>query len=274
MSIALGARLQAAISTWGPDVRLEARLDGGNRGRVWAVAVAGRRYVARQSRRSEPALAWEIELLDYLHAAGMLVPTSLPAEDGRRQVDGVVVHDWLDGDPPRSEADWRLVAAELERLHDLTRDWPRRPGFRSTRELLVADAGGDVRLDLMPKDAVARIRHAWQAIGDEPTSVVHGDPGPSNVRIQRGLVGFLDWDEARVDASLLDLAAIPLDLSATVGAERLARARRAVDAWEAANGWLIEPAYARRRLALLEAMERPTAPIAPTTPGKGEALDE
>jgi hypothetical protein len=32
-------------------------------------------------------------------------------------------------------------------------------------------------------------------------------------------------------------------------------ARAAVTAWEAANGWLVEPAYARRRLALLEADE-------------------
>lgn len=67
-----------------------------------------------------------------------------------------------------------------------------------------------------------------------------------------GRAGFLDWDEARVDASILDLADLPLDLSAQLGVERLARARRAADAWEAANSWLLEPEYARRRLARLE----------------------
>jgi hypothetical protein len=34
-------------------------------------------------------------------------------------------------------------------------------------------------------------------------------------------------------------------------AEQAAAARTAVTAWEAANGWLVEPAYARRRLAVL-----------------------
>jgi len=139
----------------------------------------------------------------------------------------------------------------LDRLHDITRDWPQRPGFSSTRELLTADRGGDVRLDLMPPDVVARCRDSWRPLAGESTSVVHGDPGAGNIRISRQGVGLIDWDEARVDASIFDIASLPVIAPLGYGRERLADARRALDAWEAANGWVVEPAYARRRLAQL-----------------------
>ena len=77
---------------------------------------------------------------------------------------------------------------------------------------------------------------------------MHGDPGPANIRITNAGVGFLDWDEARVDCTELDLAGLP---GRHLPPERLAIARTAVTAWEAANGWIVEPAYARRQLALL-----------------------
>lgn len=243
--------LRAALTAWGPDIALGEHLGGGHRNEVRAGRLAGRRVVVRRSRRTAEALAWELALLDHLHAAGLRVPIVVPVPDGRRQVDGVVVCTWLDGVPPASAADWRLVAAELDRLHRLTRDWPQRPGFSATRALLAADAGGDVHLDRMPPAVVARLRAAWRAIAEEPTAVVHGDPGPANLRIAGSRVGFLDWDEARVDAALLDLAALPLGRSTGIAAERLARARRALDAWEIANAWTLEPAYARRRLGRL-----------------------
>ncbi len=63
--------------------------------------------------------------------------------------------------------------------------------------------------------------------------------------------GLLDWDEARVDASVLDLAGVPLDLSDLLDTERLERVRHAADAWEAVNGWIVEPEYARVRLSRL-----------------------
>jgi hypothetical protein len=63
-------------------------------------------------------------------------------------------------------------------------------------------------------------------------------------------VGLLDWDGARVDHTDLDLAELP---GGNLPPERLAAARSAATAWEAANGWLVEPSYARRQLALLQA---------------------
>jgi len=149
---------------------------------------------------------------------------------------------------PPAAGDWPAVAATLRRVHELTRGWPQRPGSASTRQLLTADRGGDVDLSLMPADAVRACRRAWAALAGRPEAVVHGDPGPANVRIAATGIGLLDWDEARVDATDLDLAELP---GPDLPADRLAPARTAATAWEAANGWSVEPSYARRQLAML-----------------------
>jgi Ser/Thr protein kinase RdoA (MazF antagonist) len=236
-----------ALAAWGRDAAVLERLGGGARNRVWAVRVGGRRRVARDSgvARSGPALDWELDLLEELDQAGFVVPVPVPALDGRRRVGGLVVLTWLDGGPPADEGDWRLVAGELARLHDHTAGHGQRPGFASTRELLTADRGGDVRLDLMPAEVVALCRAAWSRLACARLAVVHGDPGPQNLRLRGGRVGLLDWDESRVDCPELDLAWLPLD---RLGARR-DLARTAAEAWEVANGWLVEPGHARRRLA-------------------------
>jgi Ser/Thr protein kinase RdoA (MazF antagonist) len=205
--------------------------------------------VARRSRRAAASLDWEIALLDYVAGHGLRVPVTVPALDGRRHVDGVLVQTWVDGTPPR-DRDWRAVAATLRALHTLTAGWQQRPGFASTRELLTADRGGDVDLTQMPGNAVAACRRAWAALDGTPEAVVHGDPGPANIRIAGSGVGLLDWDEARVDHTDLDLAELP---DPDLPPERLAAARLAATAWETANGWIVEPSYARRQLALLQA---------------------
>ena len=250
MTPADDVRFEAALAAWGPDVRLGERLDG-NRNDVRLVHVGSNRYAARLSARPAAALVWELDLLDHLRGAGMVVPGYLLALDGRRAVQGLVLFEWLDGDPPVSEEDWLRVAGTLRQLHALTRDWPQRPGFRSTQALLVDEVGGDVRLDLMPPDAVAVCRAAWRELADEPQAVIHSDPGAGNIRISSRGVGLIDWDEARVDAQILDLASLPLTTLDGVEPHRLQRARRVLDAWEAANGWVPEPEYARRRLARL-----------------------
>jgi hypothetical protein len=48
----------------------------------------------------------------------------------------------------------------------------------------------------------------------------------------------------------LDLAKLP---GADLPADRLAVVRAAATAWETANGWIVEPSYARRQLALPQA---------------------
>ena len=58
---------------------------------------------------------------------------------------------------------------------------------------------------------------------------------------------LLGWDEARVDASIFDLVALPRRLTGLGDAEWVT-AMRASFAWEAANRWTLEPTYARRQL--------------------------
>jgi hypothetical protein len=143
------------------------------------------------------------------------------------------VQQWLPGREPGT-ADWPAVADELRRLHELTTEWPLRPNFLGTAELLTDDRSGDVDLTAMPADAVVSCRAAWRAL-PATRSVIHG-------------IGFLDWDEARVDSPDLDMADLPIP---ALPPERQGVAKRAVDAWEAANGWLVEPEYARTRLTAL-----------------------
>lgn len=238
--------MRDVLESWG-HVEVIGALGGGNRNQVVEVRIGGRRLVARKSRRDPASLDWEIALLDFLAGHRLRVPVAIPALDGRRHVAGVVVQTWLDGEPPEAD-DWQAVAATLRRVHHLTAGWPQRPGFASTLELLTADRGGDVDLSVMPADAVVACRRAWAGLADVPQAVVHGDPGPANIRVTSAGAGLLDWDEARVDCSDLDLAELP---GTDLPRARLARARIAVTAWEAANGWLIEPSYARRQLALL-----------------------
>lgn len=242
------------LDAWG-EVTVVGPLGGGNRNSVLELLLNGRRVVARESRRPAASLDWELDLLDHLSGHGVRVPAAVPARDGRRHVSGVVVQTWLDGDPP-GPRDWPRVAATLRRVHDLTRDRPQRPGFASTRALLTAERGGDVDLTLMPADAVAAVRAAWADLaGTSPAeAVVHGDPGPANIRVTPAGVGLLDWDEARVDATDLDLAELP---GRHLPPARLAAARTAATAWEAANGWTVEPSYARRQLELLRHGEHP-----------------
>ncbi|HEX6357486.1 phosphotransferase enzyme family protein [Actinophytocola sp.] len=226
------------LSMWGsPPVA--GRLGGGHRNEVYRV---GDDWVARRSRRPLASLEWELDLLDHLSGCGFVVPEVVPARDGRRHVDGVVVQRWLPGREPSGD-DWPLVVAELHRLHELMTGWPPRPDFPGTRELLTIDQGGDVDLTAMPVDAVRACRAAWRALPPEQT-VIHGDPCAANIRLSGDRVGFLDWDEARVDHPWLDLADIP-------GIDLPPAATTATDAWEAANAWLLEPDYARGRLAQL-----------------------
>lgn len=244
------------LRTYWPEVRPGDVLAGGHRNLVLGARLGRDRVAVRRSRRMGPSLEWELDLLGFFAASGFIVPRPIPASDGGVHHAGVCVMSWLDGDPPHTEADWRRVAAALHRLHVVTTGRTQRPGFAGTRELLRGDSGGDIDLTAMPPEAVAICRAAWRAMAGEPESVVHGDPGGENLRLTAAGVGIIDWDESRVDASALDLAENPLAAEYIHPPERLAIVRTAADAWEVANGWLIEPAYARRKLATLRAGER------------------
>ena len=149
------------------------------------------------------------DLLETLRRHDFTVPQPVQNVSGERQVDGLVVFTFLEGKQPEGRRDWQLVSDELRRLHELTRAWPQRPGFRTSRDLLTENVGGDVDMSLLHPTDAALCRDAWSDLPRGQESVVHGDPSASNILIDGDRVGLLDWDEARVDSPLLDLGALP-----------------------------------------------------------------
>ncbi|WP_433203343.1 phosphotransferase enzyme family protein [Dactylosporangium sp. CS-047395] len=240
-----------ALAQWGEAVERVERLSGGVANDVWSVRVDGRLRVARLGTRSDADLAWETELLVYLDRAGLTVPVPIPTTDGRRFADGLVVMSYVEGGPPETKDDWRRAAAALREVHRLTRDWPQRPGWRSSAELLHADTGTRVDLRAMPQEGVARCRAAWARLAGRPTCVVHGDANNlGNVRVTADRVGLIDWDESHVDAPELDLV-LP-DNAAGLDDGAYDVASQASAAWEAAVCW--DDDYSKKRLAEVRAV--------------------
>lgn len=194
-------------------------------------------------------MTWELDLLDHLDGLGFTVPTCLAADDGRRLAGGVIVQRWIDGHAPSSDTDWHRVAEALHTLHAATRGYPQRPDCVAVTELGTARRSVDADLDALPSTIADELTAVFGEFAGDEQSVVHGDPGPGNIRIAAdGTVGLIDWDESRVDVSLHDLSNLGV---AVLDRPAQRRAERLSNAWEAANGWTAEPRYAHSRLAAL-----------------------
>ncbi len=107
-------RAMQEIGRW-PGLTLNRRIQEGNRNEVWAGTIGDLPVAVRRSRRAPASLGWELDLLAELSARGFVVPVPVATKDGAWRHDGVVVQHWLAGRPPSSDADWELVAAELQR---------------------------------------------------------------------------------------------------------------------------------------------------------------
>ncbi|WP_431843223.1 phosphotransferase [Calidifontibacter indicus] len=147
--------------------------------------------------------------------------------------------------PPTGRG-WR---ATLRDLHELTREWPQRPGWRSSTDLLQVETGTRVDLREMPREGVVRCRAAWARLAGQPTCVVHGDPNSRNIRLTKDRVALIDWDEAHVDTATLDLA-LPHS-AADLPDDAYDVATQAKAAWDAAVCWDPTGAdpFAKNRLA-------------------------
>lgn len=222
----------------------------GNRNEVWRGRLGDSDVSVRQSRRDPASLRWELDLLGFVADAGLLVPAVVPTDAGASHADGVVVQRWLHGRPPSSDDDWQAVADELRRLHRVTSGTvDQRPGCCVVTELRTNIRSVDADLDALPPAEREFVISILAEFADIPTAVVHGDPMTSNIRLDdAGRVGLLDWDESRVDLVWHDLSNLGIQVLPAADHER---AQRLSNAWEAVNGWLVEPAYARRRLSLL-----------------------
>lgn len=238
------------VAAWN-DVTLVERVAEGQRNEVWFGESSNGPVAVRRSRRSGASLAWELELIGALDVAGFRVPVVVRTDDGASSHDGVVVQRWLDGRPPSSDEGWRAVGAELSRLHDVFRGWPQRPGCVAAPELGRHGRSVDVDMSALPDEVADVVLGAFRAVGHVEVSVVHGDPGAPNIRIDDdGRVGLLDWDESRVDVVFHDLSELGVQV---LYDDDHRRAVRLSHAWEAANAWHLEPEYARNRLKRLQA---------------------
>lgn len=243
------------ITAW-TGLRLLERVGEGSRNEVWRGELGGRAVSVRRSARPPNSLEWELDLIARLDNSGFRVARLVEADDGRRHVGGVVVQRWIDGRPPSSRADWAAVARTLQRIHQLPLDQtPQRPGCRIVTEFDRTTSSVDANLAGLPSSVADALLTAFAGVRDAPVGIVHGDPGPSNVRIDgAGRVGLLDFDESRIDVTWHDLSNLGVQV---LDDERHRRALQLSDAWEAANGWTKEPAYARERLTrLLDAAGR------------------
>jgi Ser/Thr protein kinase RdoA (MazF antagonist) len=244
-----------ALDQWGDDVaRIEPLTGGVGVNAVWSVRVNGHLAVGRLGKRSDADLSWETELLRHLDREGMTVPAPIPTTDGRHFADGLVVMTHVEGGQPETEADWRRVADTLRQLHRLTHEWPQRPGWRSSTELLHAETGTKIDLGAMPPEGVVRCRAAWARLAGRERCVVHGDPNPRNIRMTADRVALIDWDESHVDVPDLDLV-LPHN-AAGLDDDRHDVAAQAWAAWEAAVCWDPSGAdeFAVKRLAEVRAV--------------------
>lgn len=243
-----------------PDVRawsgveLIRSLTGGARNPVYLAHRRGQDFVVRVSGRPAESLEWELDLLDALDAAGVVVPRSVATDDGRRHNQGVLVQQFIPGHPPHDRQDWERVVATLTTVHDVTADWPQRPGFASASYLLHHPTGGDIQLEAMPDDAVSLVRSSWQPVVTGAETAIHGDLGESNVLITDQQVALIDWDEARVDVPAFDFTDIPDQVPLPLPIDRTALSIAGL-ARETATCWISEPDYAAHRLDELRARQ-------------------
>ena len=222
----------ADLSAW-RGLIVEGSLTGGARNEIYRGQLHGQEVVIHRSTRCEESLRWELDLLKHLHANGCHVPEIVPADDGRRHVNGWRVQEFIHGRHATHD-DAAAVRRELARVHQCTADWSQRPDAASARSLLSAPAGtNDVGLEGLPGALAVKVRQAWLAVQPRDRCVIHGDPGGVNALITtKGDCVLIDWDEACVDDPLFDL-------KLTEGEERAALA------WEIVVCWKPEPSYAR-----------------------------
>ncbi|GIW18643.1 phosphotransferase [Tepidiforma sp.] len=200
-------------------------------GRVW---LTGRGVLKRRRLPGpEAGLRWEAELRDAAARAGWPTARALAAADGVMAVDEGgrpwTCEERLPGEPREltTVAAWRIAGRLLGRLHrDLAAADPgtQRPGLGKAWELdVLTDAAGAGTFNRLvaafgreyPELAAAIRRERYRNLRELarlgypelPEQPIHGDFSAKNLLWRDGeLSGLVDWEFARRDAALCDLA--------------------------------------------------------------------
>ncbi len=197
------------------------------------------RFVVRRNhwRFNEAALRYRQQLMIWLRERNFPAPAILAARDGdtllaldRRYYEVFAYVPGAAYDPARPRQ-LDSVGAMLARYHQLIRDFPAPPGPKPSRcdgravqalceRLIERDFLGDLSDQLAWYSARAsRLQSLVSAelYASLPALVIHGDIHQANVRFTGDAVAaLLDYDQARWDARIIDLAAALIAFATTV----------------------------------------------------------
>ncbi len=257
----LGVDAIETLEYWG-SYDVLSKFDGGMVADVYLIRLNNTLAVARFGTRSESYLRWEIDLIELLDRSGLRVPQFIRTSDGRAHVRGVTVMEYIEGREASTSSDESAVCDYLAKVHKATLNYPQRPLCISTSDVAQDATGENLDLSALPKDKFELCRTSWAALPKHDTSVVHGDPSSSNARVTDDGVVLFDWDEARVDFSIIDFGYAPSDVAGL--GENYKVARRAYMAWDAAVCWSLEKG---RRWAEEEFDQLASTPTHETPPG-------
>jgi homoserine kinase type II len=236
------ATLRSVLACFGVTADAVRDIRTGRVNRHWRIVAGEAQYALRRynAPRSVAAIAFEHDLLRHVAAEGWPVAPPLPAASGETIVEAegqrFALFPFLPGRPApyNSARHVRLKGRLLARLHQDMASWSapgQREGFGRLWELdvFVSTLSPFATLNellrafaLEHPDAARAVRVqkytclrelARLGYGELPAVPIHADFHHDNVLFQRGeLTGVLDFDMARLDARVADIAAsIALD---------------------------------------------------------------
>ena len=240
------------LSPWG-QFRFIRELEGGSRNPVFLLAQDERLWVAKATSRSESALGWLDPVQRAAEVAGFVVPRFVRTAHHTWSENGLTLEPFIEGEVPSSAA-LPSLAPLIRRMHAETATVTgQRPGFASAIDLLEQSHIGDIDLSSMPEPLVERCRELWLQVAGLPRAAIHADLHSGNIlHTPDGRYALLDWDEARLDATVFDTWAL---VGAPGPEEQLI-----LNAWEVAVSWHTEPGYAHRLATGIMGLEHTGSP--------------
>ena len=111
-----------------------------------------------------------------------------------------------DGRIPSSATDWQVVLAEVIRLHQFGRGRPQRPESVDAARLGSRIRRGQIPVNTTAPGETELVEAALSRLAYGQTTLINGNLAATNIRIDDNRVGFVGWDDARVDAPEFGLA--------------------------------------------------------------------